>query len=105
MGKVYNLIVRIMLFRGIPDTQCGFKLMPRGVASQISEYQRIDAFSFDVEMILIARRLGFRVKDVPVLWINSRESKVHLVKDSFHMLLDLFRIKLYDVLGFYPKAS
>jgi dolichyl-phosphate beta-glucosyltransferase len=103
MGKVFNMIVRILLVRGIVDTQCGFKLMRKAAAETIFALTRIDSFSFDVEMILIARRRGLSVKDVPVRWIDSRGSRVHPIRDSSHMLLDLFRIMLYDILGFYKR--
>jgi dolichyl-phosphate beta-glucosyltransferase len=103
MGRIYNRFVQALLVRGIIDTQCGFKLMTGGAAHGIFERQRINSFSFDVEMILLAKKLGFAVKEVPVRWINSRASKVHPVLDSFQMLLDLFRIKFYDILGFYGK--
>lgn len=101
MGRIFNAFVQAMLVRGFIDTQCGFKLMTRQAATAIFERARIDSFSFDVEIILIAKRLGFRVKDVPVRWIDSRGSRVHPIKDSAHMLLDLFKIKLYDFLGHY----
>jgi len=101
MGRIFNAFVQAMLVRGFIDTQCGFKLMTRQAAAAIFERARIDSFSFDVEIILIAKRLGFRVKDVPVRWIDSRGSRVHPIKDSAHMLLDLFKIKLYDFLGYY----
>jgi dolichyl-phosphate beta-glucosyltransferase len=105
LGKIFNIIVQILLVRGIIDTQCGFKLMPRQEALEILKHQRINSFSFDVELILIAKRLGLTVKDVPVTWIDSGGSKVHVIKDSVHMLLDLARIKLYDLLGLYPRAK
>lgn len=101
MGRIYNLLVRTLVIRGLIDTQCGFKLMSRRAADAIFRRQRINSFSFDVEMILIARKLGYAVKEVPVRWINSRASKVHPVLDSAQMLLDLFRIKFYDILGLY----
>jgi len=104
MGRIYNLLVRALVTRGLIDTQCGFKLMSRRAADGISRLQRINSFSFDVEMILIARRLGYAVKEVPVRWINSRASKVHPILDSAQMLLDLFRIKFYDIFGLYGKA-
>ncbi len=103
MGRIFNAFVQALLVRGFIDTQCGFKVMRREAASSIFQMARINSFSFDVEMILIARRLGLRVKDVPVRWIDSRGSRVHPIKDSTHMLLDLFRIKLYDVLGYYRR--
>jgi len=103
MGRIYNVLVRTLAVRGLIDTQCGFKLMSRRAADGIFRCQRINSFSFDVEMILIARKLGYAVKEVPVRWINSRASKVHPVLDSVQMLLDLFRIKFYDISGFYGR--
>ncbi|HVP56504.1 MAG TPA: dolichyl-phosphate beta-glucosyltransferase [bacterium] len=103
MGRTYNVFVRTLLVRGLIDTQCGFKLMTRRAADAIFRLQRINSFSFDVEMILIARKMGYSVKEVPVQWVNSRASKVHPVLDSVQMLLDLFRIKFYDISGFYGK--
>ncbi len=103
MGKIFNLFVQVMLVRGIIDTQCGFKLMTRKAADAVFSVAKIDSFSFDVEMILIARRCGLAVKDMPVRWIDSRGSKVHPIRDSAHMLLDLFRIKLYDISGLYKR--
>jgi dolichyl-phosphate beta-glucosyltransferase len=103
MGRTYNLLVRTLVVKGLIDTQCGFKLMSRRAADDIFRRQRINSFSFDVEMILIATKLGYAVKEVPVRWINSRASKVHPVLDSAQMLLDLFRIKFYDISGFYKR--
>ena len=105
MGRVFNLVVQVLLVRGMIDTQCGFKLMTGDAARRIFARQRINSFSFDVEMILIAKRIGLKVKEVPVRWINSRASRVHPVVDSTEMLLDLFRIKIYDILGFYRKTD
>ena len=103
MGRIYNTLVQTLVVRGLIDTQCGFKLMSRRAADDIFRCQRINSFSFDVEMILIARKLGYAVKEVPVRWINSKASKVHPVLDSVQMLLDLLRIRLYDILGFYGR--
>jgi dolichyl-phosphate beta-glucosyltransferase len=105
MGKIFNVFVQLLVVRGIIDTQCGFKLMTRKAADDVFEYARIDSFSFDVEVILIAKRHGFGVKDIPVRWIDSKGSRVHPVRDSAYMLLDLFRIKLYDLFGFYSKRN
>ena len=103
MGRVFNVFVQVLLVRGVIDTQCGFKLMRADAARAIAGLMRIDRFSFDVEMIVIARRLGYRYVDVPVRWINSAGSRVHPVRDSVNMMLDLFRIKLYDIAGHYKK--
>jgi len=104
MGRMFNVLVQMLIVRGIIDTQCGFKLMKAEPARAISGLMRIDRFSFDVEMILAARRLGYRYVDVPVRWINSAGSRVHPLRDSINMLLDLFRIKLYDIAGHYKNG-
>jgi dolichyl-phosphate beta-glucosyltransferase len=105
MGRLFNVLVQVLLVRGIIDTQCGFKIMNRRAADRITGLLRIDSFSFDVEMILAARRQGLGVKDVPVRWINSPGSRVHPVRDSAQMMLDLLRIKLYDLLGYYRNEE
>lgn len=105
MGRIFNLLVRCLLLRGFVDTQCGFKIMTARAAKAIFNLASINSFSFDVEIILLAKKKGLGVKDVPVRWVNSRSSKVHPVIDSAKMLLDLFRIKLYDALGYYDKVE
>ncbi len=103
MGRVFNIVVQVLVVRGIIDTQCGFKVLRGDAARAIAARLRIDRFSFDVEMILVAKRLGYTFVDVPVRWVNSPASRVHPVRDSVNMLLDLFRIKLYDTAGCYKS--
>ena len=79
MGRTFNLIVRIMAVRGIKDTQCGFKCFRGPVAAELFSRQVLDGFSFDVENLFIARKLGYSIKEVPVRWINRIESKVNPV--------------------------
>jgi dolichyl-phosphate beta-glucosyltransferase len=105
MGRAFNIVAQMLLVRGLVDTQCGFKLMTRKAVDQILPRLRIDSFSFDVEMIVAARRRGLAVKEVPVRWVNSRASRVHPIYHSAQMLLDLLRIKFYDILGVYGKPD
>ena len=93
MGKTFNLFVRGWVLKGFPDTQCGFKLFRREAARDIFSRVRLDGFSFDVEVLFLARRLGYSIGQVPVVWINSPDSKVRLVASSVSMLRDLFRIR------------
>ena len=101
MGKTFNLLVRLIALRGFHDTQCGFKLFTRDAAREVFRRQRLDGFGFDVEILAIARRLGIRIAEVPVRWIDSAETRVHPVRDSTRMFLDLFRIRWNGVLGRY----
>lgn len=101
LGRLYNLLVKVLVVRGFQDTQCGFKGFRHECVREIFGRQRLDRFAFDVEILHIARRLGYRSVEVPIRWINSPESKVRIMGDASRMLLDLFRIRLYALLGHY----
>lgn len=93
MGKAFNLFVQLLIFRGIKDTQCGFKLFKRQAALDIFRRVRLKGFGFDVEALYLCQKLGFRIKELPVVWRNSPESRVHIIRSSLKMLLDLFQIR------------
>jgi dolichyl-phosphate beta-glucosyltransferase len=93
MGKSFNAFVRLLAVPGIHDTQCGFKLFRGDVARELFSEARIDRFAYDVEILYLARRRGIPIAEVPVLWFNSPESKVAVVRDSLRMLRDLLRIR------------
>jgi dolichyl-phosphate beta-glucosyltransferase len=93
MGQGFNLILRRLALTGIQDTQCGFKGFRRAAAQAIFERQQLDGFAFDVEVLLLATKLGLKVVDLPVEWRNSPESRVHMVRDSVRMLRDAIRIR------------
>ena len=78
---------------GIHDTQCGFKLFRRDAARALFSEARIDRFAWDVEILYLARRRGFAIAEVPVLWFNSPESKVRVVRDAVQTLWDVLRIR------------
>lgn len=94
MGKIFNRIVRLLVLDDFSDTQCGFKVFSGGVARSLFKDARIDRFAYDVEILALASRKGFRVLEVPVKWINSPASKVHPVLDSLQMLYDLIKIRI-----------
>ena len=79
-GRVFNLFVR--LITGLPyrDTQCGFKLFRSDVARALAAWQRLEGFGFDVEILYIASRLGYRIEEVAVRWYNAEGTKVSLLK-------------------------
>lgn len=77
-GKLFNLLVRLIVLPDLHDTQCGFKLFRRDALLPVMNRQHIDGFAFDVEMIALALRCGLKVTEVPVVWINSPTSRVRL---------------------------
>ncbi|MHB8572696.1 MAG: dolichyl-phosphate beta-glucosyltransferase [Candidatus Dormibacteria bacterium] len=94
MGKVFNLFVQLVALPGLWDTQCGFKLFEGTLARQVMKLCRTDGFAYDVEALLLARRLGARVEEVAVGWHHVPQSRVDPVRDSARMLMELLRIRL-----------
>ncbi len=92
-GRCFNLLVRLGGVRGLSDTQCGFKLIDGEVARALVRDLTVDRFAWDVELIWLARRRGHRVVDVGVVWRNDPASRVHLLRDSARMALDLVRFR------------
>ena len=105
MGWGFNWCVQHLAVPGIADTQCGFKLFSADAARQIFSRQRIDEFGFDVEVLWIARKLGLRVAEVPVTWLDDPDSKVRPVSDAWRMLVDLQRIRRADREGLYTTPA
>lgn len=101
MGKVFNLFVQGLVFKGVKDTQCGFKCFRREVARRLFYQQKIKGFSFDVEILFLAKNLGYKIKEIPVIWVNSKDSKVHPIIDATKMLFELFRIRLNYLRNWY----
>ena len=93
MGKIFNRIAQTITGLNIRDTQCGFKGFRHRAAKEIFGRQRIDGFSFDVEVLLLAQAMGFSTAELPVHWTNSPKSRVRVLHDSVGMLRDLFRIR------------
>ena len=105
MGRVYNLLVRLVAVPGIQDTQCGFKAFRREVAREIFPYQTIEGWGFDVEILFIAQRFGYRIVEVPVTWYYGSESKVRPVKDTVGMVRDLWQVRSNARRGVYDRRG
>lgn len=93
MGKTFNKIVQLLVIKGIKDTQCGFKGFKNKVAKEIFSKTLIDGFSFDVEVLYIARKLNYKISEVPVEWYNDQQTKINPIKDSYKMLKEIFKIR------------
>lgn len=94
MGRVFNLFVRSMMLSDFKDTQCGFKLFTREAARRIFSHARVDRFAFDVEVLLLAKKMGLKVVEVPVAWRHFEQSSVSPTGDAPRMLLDLLVLRL-----------
>ncbi len=92
-SRFFSLLSRVLVLPGIKDTQCGFKAYRREAARALAERQKIDGYTFDVEHLLLARRLGLKVVEVPVKWIFSEGSQIHGFRDSARMFRDLLALR------------
>lgn len=111
MGKGFNFLVQILAIPGIYDTQCGFKLFSKDAShtlfSKLFVYgrkdTRPDAFTgaFDVEALYLARKHGYKIKEVPINWEHHETDRVSPVKDSLRMLRDIVRVRIADLTGNY----
>lgn len=96
VSRVGNGIIRLLLVRGIRDTQCGFKLFQSSAAKDIFSRLRTKGFGFDIEVLAIAQRLGYRVKEVGVAWYDSSESRFRPVRDTWRTLKEMARITYHQ---------
>ena len=93
MGRFFNLLVQLLVFKGIKDTQCGFKGFTAKSANDIFKAQKVLGFSFDVEILFLAKRLGYKVKEIAVEWYNDERTTVGALGDSSRMFFELLRIR------------
>jgi dolichyl-phosphate beta-glucosyltransferase len=101
-GQVFSWMVQAVLFRGLPDTQCGFKSFKSSAAKEIFRRLTIGGFGFDVEMLFVARKLKLSIQPVPVHMIEHRQrSRVRLIIDSLKMFANLFMVRWNDLQGKY----
>ena len=100
MGRAFNKIVRMLAVPDIEDTQCGFKAFSHTAARRLFALQTITGWAFDVEILYIARKLGLRAVEVPVVWNHSEDTRVNLTSGT-RAFLDILRVRYLDLHGAY----
>jgi len=105
MGRVFNRLVQRLAVGGLNDTQCGFKLFRREAAQHLFTMQTVHGFGFDVELLYLARKLGYSVREVPVEWHFDHDSRVRPGVDTVTMLVEVLMIRLRDLLGQYDYGQ
>lgn len=101
VGRIFNFLVRILVLPGIQDTQCGFKCFSAEAAQDIFSAQTLEGWSFDVELLAIARERGYEITEVPITWFYKPGSRMHLLRDSLRMFLELLMIRKNQRRGCY----
>ncbi len=116
MGRIFNTVVRLIALGGIQDTQCGFKAFSREAAHSIFSavqlygaeaklVQGAAVTAFDVEVLFLARKFGYRIKEVPVVWQYGVETKVDPIRDSWRNFSDVLRVRWNDLRGRYAARG
>jgi len=105
MGRVFAQAVKLIVLRGFEDTQCGFKCYRARAAHAVFSRQVLEGWTFDVEDLFLARRLGYSIVDVPIPWYYQAESRVRMAVDSLRMLADLVRIRANWMRGLYDLSQ
>ncbi|MGE5249225.1 MAG: dolichyl-phosphate beta-glucosyltransferase [Bacteroidota bacterium] len=104
-GRLINLAIRMLILPGLQDTQCGFKCFSAAAADRLFARQTLIGWSFDIELLYLARRYRMRIREIPIHWYYDPDSKVRAIRDAFRMLQDILRIHLNALRGCYgPRA-
>jgi len=104
-GRVFNLLLRIILGLKFKDTQCGFKAFTRKSALALFPRQRIERWGFDPELLFLSQKYGLQIAEVPVEWAHDDRSKINPVVDGFKMFTEMLRIRWADVTGKYDRGA
>jgi dolichyl-phosphate beta-glucosyltransferase len=104
-GRMMNAMIRLLVLPGLQDTQCGFKCFRAPAAQVLFGLQTLKGWSFDVEVLYLARKRGYRIVEVPIHWYFNPESKLHVLRDAFRMGVDIITIHLNNWRGVYDVAT
>jgi dolichyl-phosphate beta-glucosyltransferase len=103
MGDVYRAFVHLLVPTDIRDTQCGGKMYTAEAAKDLFSRQRVDGFAFDAEVLFLARRAGYLVREIPFTLRQRNETSIDLLADAPRMLRDLLVIRLNAIRGRYGR--
>jgi glycosyltransferase involved in cell wall biosynthesis len=103
-GRCFNWVTRVVMGLPFKDTQCGFKAFKRPVAQVIFRLQRIERWGFDPEILFIARKLGYDIREVPVTWGHDERSRMSYLRDGMKMLEEMATIRANSLAGRYDEA-
>jgi dolichyl-phosphate beta-glucosyltransferase len=104
-GRVYNLLLRVILGLNYRDTQCGLKAFTRAATEKVFTRQKIERWGFDPELLFIARRFHLKMIEVPVEWAHDDRSKINPVVDGFKMGMEMLRIRWNGLKGRYDEPN
>ncbi len=104
-GRLLNYLIQLLALPGLNDTQCGFKCFSAPAAKDLFQHQTLAGWSFDIELLYIARRRGYTIEEIPIPWTYHQESKVNAFRDAFKILLDIRKIHQNSKQGVYDPEN
>jgi len=104
VGRVFNAMIRVLALPGLQDTQCGFKCFRGNVAQELFAQQTLTGWSFDVEVLFVARQRGYKILELPIPWYFNPDSHVSVINDSLRMAFDIINIRLNSLRGLYDRS-
>jgi dolichyl-phosphate beta-glucosyltransferase len=104
-GRIFNLLLRLTLGLQFADTQCGFKAFKQAAVQAIFPLQKIERWGFDPEILFLARKFGMQVREIPVVWGHSGETRIHPLADGSRMFMEMLHIRWNDLTGKYDGGS
>ncbi len=105
IGRINNLIIKVTALRGFEDTQCGFKMFNRRAAEDLFNVQQMIGIGFDIELLFVAKKRGYSIKEVPITWYFDADSRMRLVGDSLNLLVEIWHIRRNWFRGVYAKKD
>ncbi|WP_447974047.1 dolichyl-phosphate beta-glucosyltransferase [Nitrospira sp. Kam-Ns4a] len=105
LGNTFNWVVQRLGIPGITDTQCGFKLLRAAVSQSLFSVARIDGYGFDLELLYVAQRWGYRIREVPINWSDQPGTKVRVLRDGLAMLREMLAVRRNDAKGLYASRT
>jgi len=104
-GRMMNWLIQLFILPGLNDTQCGFKCFSKEAAKDLFNHQTLLGWSFDIELIYIARQRGYKIQEIPIPWYYHQESKVNAVRDALQILMDIQTIRRNANQGIYDPEN
>jgi glycosyltransferase involved in cell wall biosynthesis len=104
VGRVFNLVLWMILRLNYKDTQCGFKAFRREAGHRLASLQQIERWGFDAELLFLARKNGMKVAEIAVAWAHDHRSKIRVFRDGFRMVADLLIVRWYQISRRYATA-
>lgn len=102
-GRLVNLLIRLLALPGMHDTQCGFKCFHSSVVGDLFQHQTMEGWSFDIELLYIARLRSYKIVEVPIPWYFNPESKLNVIHDAIRMARDILQIRQNARQGVYER--